>query len=99
MEAEKSDAREGTERLREETEALVHSVFSRETQKHLVKAGSEFLLALDSMLPHSVLPPETRQHMRAMRREFLLMARSIIDSKLESVDEQGARELEKIDLE
>lgn len=74
-------------------------MFSRETQKHLVKAGSEFLLALDSMLPHSVLPPETRQHMRAMRREFLLMARSIIDSKLESVDEQGARELEKIDLE
>lgn len=99
MEEGKTGVQERAEKIRDETEALVHSMFSKETQEHLIKAGSEFLLALDSMLPQSVLPPEAKQHMRAMKREFLLMARSMIDRKLESVEGGRPRDMEKIDLD
>lgn len=88
------------EMIKDEWKTLVKGISSKETQDHLVKAGSEFLLALDSIFPQSALPEEARRHMRAMRKEFLLMAKSVIDSRLESLEKEGKpREMEKIDVE
>ncbi len=99
MNKDKTHLEERADRIKEETEEFVRRALSPETRDHLARAGSELVMAFDAMCPRSRFPPEAKQHMKVMWREFLLMTRSLIDKKLEDIEEGPPGELEKIDLE
>lgn len=40
----------------------------------------------------SAFPPEFREHLRVARREFWLAIRSLIDARLESIEEEARRQ-------
>ncbi|MFP4545574.1 MAG: hypothetical protein ACLFPN_01835 [Methanomassiliicoccales archaeon] len=94
-------AEEKIEKARGEAEELLRGVVSEEAREHLFKAGSEMLLAMDSVVPHSKVPVDVRRHYLRMKKEFLLMAKSLIDSNLDALEEKGERSerLKKIELD
>ncbi len=60
-----------------------------EVLKHVANAGEELRKGVAALLPS--LPPEFTAHQRAARKEMLLAIRSLIDSAIERVEQEGVR--------
>ena len=60
----------------------LEGMISEEARKHFHAAREEFHKSIEGMLP-----PEFAEHRRKARKEMLLAWRSIIDTKLERMEE------------